>query len=112
MDVPAAEIRAPGKPREDLTDLDPEVETLSAHGRARRFDRIQECANLRSLWLSGLPEKKVASLPAMPKLRRLVVHDYRCGSLSALLAWAVRLDSGVRRTETTSGVTVLRARSS
>ena len=85
MEIPSREVwGASGPVLEDLRPLDRSATSVSAYGRAKALERLVECPQLERLWLSGVSARHVSLLAPMPRLRELVIHDFRVDSLDAL----------------------------
>jgi hypothetical protein len=107
VDLPHAETLAPSPPLLDLSELRPDVHTVSAYGKAKGLTRLEGFPRLRTLWISGLDERQATVVGTLSGLKSLVIHDLRTPSLrsfSGLTSLERLTICGVSKLKTLEGI--------
>ena len=84
MELPSAELVAPGPVAATIADIDSEATVAAADGRAADLSRLATLRRLQALWISRVNERGARALGGLAALRRLVIHDLRVHDIRAI----------------------------
>jgi hypothetical protein len=84
MEMPHGEILAPTAVREAVGEELRQVQTIAVYGKAEGLERLRGFERLESLWISGVNARAAEVVAQLPRLTRIVAHDWRVADLSAL----------------------------
>jgi hypothetical protein len=82
MELPSAELLAPGPIAPSVAALPPDATVVALSGQARDLADLGGLSRLESVWISGVSDVSARALGRARRLHRLVIHDLRAADFT------------------------------